>query len=222
MAERDQIGGPLRPHDPRQPRDAQDVALLGVAGLHQRKRLGRIFTCPSATASRAVVSLSETSTICAWPARVEMGELAAHAGPGRVGEQRRVACVAPRPPAASGFADQETARAASGHLGQIGGREQPAIRRSPSGPGTRGASVFVVSSVVSKVFRSRLLMPISGLFSLSVAVQLRPVMHLDQRVHPPMPRRVLQLARLPVARRGHDDQDAIRAPGARLGHLVGS
>jgi hypothetical protein len=46
-------------------------------------------------------------------------------------------------------------------------------------------------------------------------------MHLDQRVHPPMPRGVLQLGGLRVLDARHDDQDAVGAPGARLGHLVG-
>jgi hypothetical protein len=40
--------------------------------------------------------------------------------------------------------------------------------------GTRGASVLVVSSVVSNVFRSRLLMPMSGLFSLSARSSSAP------------------------------------------------
>ena len=53
------------------------------------------------------------------------------------------------------------------------------------------------------------------------AVQLDLVVHLDQRVHPPFGGGVEQVARGVVADRGEDDQDAVGAPGAGLGDLVG-
>src|SRR6056297_4347931 len=46
-------------------------------------------------------------------------------------------------------------------------------------------------------------------------------MHFDEHIHVPAPRRLLELQRLRVRHARHDDEDAIRAPGARLGHLVG-
>ena len=60
--------------------------------------------------------------------------------------------------------------------------------------GTRGASRSVVASVVSKVLRSRLLMPISRERELQRALELGLVMHLDQHVHAERERRVLELA----------------------------
>ena len=53
------------------------------------------------------------------------------------------------------------------------------------------------------------------------AVEFRPVVHLDQHVHAEIVRRVDQRARLLVGDARHDDEDAIRAPGARLEDLIG-
>ena len=47
------------------------------------------------------------------------------------------------------------------------------------------------------------------------------VMHLDQRVHPPLGGGVEQVAGGVVADGGEDDQDAVGAPGAGFGDLVG-
>ena len=49
--------------------------------------------------------------------------------------------------------------------------------------GTSGASRSLTASVVSKVRRSRLLMPISREARLQRALQFRLVMHLDQHIH---------------------------------------
>ena len=46
-------------------------------------------------------------------------------------------------------------------------------------------------------------------------------MDLDQHVHAPADRRILELGGQHVIDGGHDDQDAVGAPGARLGHLIG-
>ena len=94
----------------------------------------------------------------------------------------------------------------------------PTMMRSA---GTSGASRSVIASVVSKVLRSRLLMPISRDFKLQRALEFGLVMHLDQHVHAERERRVFERSRPSRRRRRHDDQDAVGAPGARLDHLIG-
>ena len=46
-------------------------------------------------------------------------------------------------------------------------------------------------------------------------------MHLDERCHAPMLGRVLELAGERVVHGGENDEDAVRAPGPRLDHLIG-
>ena len=53
------------------------------------------------------------------------------------------------------------------------------------------------------------------------AVELDLVVHFDQRVHAPLGGGVEQIARRVVADGGEDDEDAVGAPGAGFGHLVG-
>ena len=68
MAERDQVGGLLGGHDPGDPRRADHVALPGVARENRLEEWPRpMRTWPSATATRLVASLSETSTMRASP-----------------------------------------------------------------------------------------------------------------------------------------------------------
>jgi hypothetical protein len=67
MAERDQFGGFLRRHDAGDARRTEHVALLGVARKHEVERLALHDDRPSATATRSVADLSETSTMRASP-----------------------------------------------------------------------------------------------------------------------------------------------------------
>ncbi len=87
--------------------------------------------------------------------------------------------------------------------------------------GTSAASRSDVASVVSKVLRSRLLMPMSGEARRSARSKLRLVVDLDEHVHAERKRHLFERLRLVVGDRRHDDQDGVGAEGARLEHLVG-
>ena len=78
-----------------------------------------------------------------------------------------------------------------------------------------------VSSDTSKVRRLRLLMPIELRAERQRAVELRPVMHLDEHIHAEFVRGVDELARLGVGDARHDDEDAVGPPGAGLEDLIG-
>jgi hypothetical protein len=79
----------------------------------------------------------------------------------------------------------------------------------------------VVSSVVSKVLRLRLLMPISGRFQRQRAVEFRGVMHLDQHVHAPVKGGVLQFGAWASETLAMMIRMQSAPQRARLGHLVG-
>ena len=88
--------------------------------------------------------------------------------------------------------------------------------------GTIGASVSLTASVVSKVRRSRLLMPIRRDLQLQRPVELGLVVHLDQHVHAEVDARPSSSAPASASlTRRHDDQDAVGAERARLEHLIG-
>ncbi len=53
------------------------------------------------------------------------------------------------------------------------------------------------------------------------AVQLRRVVHLDDGIHAPVLGGAGEIGRERIVHFSHDDEDAIRAPGPRLDHLVG-
>ena len=63
------------------------------------------------------------------------------------------------------------------------GVEMPLSPTMMRSRGTFGASRSLVASVVSKVLRSRLLMPISRDLQLERALELVGVVHLEQHVH---------------------------------------
>ena len=142
-----------------------------------------------------------------------------HAGcaPAARGSRRR------RRPAASGFRRPGTSTCRPWRGGsRSAGVKMPLSPTTMRSAGPCGASARWSSSVVSKVFRLRLLMPISRDLQLQRARRARLVVHLDQHVHavartPRPPGRL----RGRVVDRRHDDQDAVGAPGARLGHLIG-
>ena len=87
--------------------------------------------------------------------------------------------------------------------------------------GISGVSRSQTSSEVSKVRRSRLLTPISRPSSASARSSSVFVVDLDQHVEAEVVRGLVERARAVVVDRGHDDEDAIGAPGARLQHLIG-
>ena len=99
--------------------------------------------------------------------------------------------------------------------------KMPLSETSSRSAGTSAASRSDVSSAVAKLRRSRLLMPISFERQLQRPLQLVLVMHFDQHIHAELERGVFERARLVVGKAGHDDQDGVGAPGARLVDLVG-
>ncbi len=101
------------------------------------------------------------------------------------------------------------------------GANRPLSPTAMRSRGTSGARRSLVPRVVSKVFRSRLLMPISRDFSFSARSSSPSSWTSSRTSMPSATRGVLELARLPVADRRHDDENAIGAPGPRFGDLVG-
>ena len=66
---------------------------------------------------------------------------------------------------------------------EVGRREDAALADDDAVARDRGASRSLVASVVSKVLRLRLLMPISRDFEPQRALELGLVVHFDQHVH---------------------------------------
>ena len=87
--------------------------------------------------------------------------------------------------------------------------------------GTMGASRSLVASVVSKVLRSRLLMPIRRDFSLSARSSSSALWTSSSTSMPSAKAASSSALRGRVVDAGHDDQDAVGAPGARLRDLIG-
>ena len=171
MAERDQLVRLLRRHDAGDARGAEHVALLGVAREHEVERLrSPSRTRPSATATRSVAALAETSTMRAsppWPRwvslraataslrRAELASRSLAASSARVAASTSACRIRLSP---TRKVEMPTAREPR----EIGGREDAALADGDAvarNPAARAARL--VASVVSKVFRSRLLMPIS-------------------------------------------------------------
>ena len=118
--------------------------------------------------------------------------------------------------------DEERLDAGLGQPPAIARARRCRSRRRRSCPaGTSGISRSHTSSEVSKVRRSRLLTPISRPSSASARSSSRFVVDLDEHVEPEVVRGLVQRARGFVVDRGHDDEDAVGAPGARLQHLIG-
>ena len=86
--------------------------------------------------------------------------------------------------------------------------------------GMRSSRSSVVSSRVSKVRRLRLLMPIRGVLSASARSSSAASCASTSTAMPSVVRDRLQLQHARGLERGDDQQDAIRARGARLVHLV--
>ena len=86
--------------------------------------------------------------------------------------------------------------------------------------GIFGASFSLTASDVSKVRRSRLLMPTSRERNRKRAIEFGFVVNFEQHVHAEIEGGVLDVLGGRVVERRHDDQDAIGAPGARFRDLI--
>ena len=121
-------------------------------------------TAPLAVAVRAVTALSPTSTMSALAVGGEMREPRGFIPPPPPSRARGArASPRRRRPAASGFrrrGSRATPTAAS--RATSAGVKMPLSPTTSRSAGTSGARRSDVASVVSKVLRSRLLMPISG------------------------------------------------------------
>ena len=86
--------------------------------------------------------------------------------------------------------------------------------------GIFGASLSLTASDVSKVRRSRLLMPTRRERSRKRAIEFGFVVNLQQHIHAEIEGGVLDILGGGIIERGHDDQNAIGAPGARFRDLI--
>src|SRR5580698_1577819 len=187
-----------------------------------------ISTRPSATATRSVAGLAETSTIWASPRAprwLSFFALRATASPGRcergfAGEQG-AGCRRDIVLAHQAFADQEGRDAGVAEPRQIVRRENAALAdddpagrnlpRQPLAGGKRRRKSFEVAVVDADQPR----------LQAQRALELLFVMHFDERVHAERGCGRFQLGRASIVDRGHDDQDAIGTISARFGHLIG-
>src|SRR6202795_2587866 len=186
-----------------------------------------ISTRPSATATRSVAGLAETSTMWASP-RVPMWDnffaSRATGSPGRserglAGEQgaRRCRDVVL---AHQTFADQEGRDTGLAEPQQIVGRENAALadddpvgRNAPRQPLAGGESRFEGFQVAVVDANKPRLQP-------QRALELCLVMHFDERIHAERGSGRFQLGRAGIIDRGRDDQNAVGAASTRLSHLI--
>ena len=170
MAERDQLMRALGRHDAGDAGGAEHVALLGVALEHEIERLLRHHDAALGDRDALGAALADTSTMRASPPLprwVRALALASRVTPRRRGRgasraQQRAGGGRDVGLAHQALADQEGRDADAASRGEIGRREDAALADHDAIRGISGARRSLVASVVSKVFRSRLLMPISG------------------------------------------------------------
>ena len=214
--------GLLRRHDAGHARDAENIALLGVAGRGSEASVsGSITTVPSATAVRCVTSLSETSTIAAAPdasiwVSFVMPPALASASPKR---SSRVAVATSLPPHQA-LADEERPNTRSGKPDDI---------RVPHDP-TLGHDDAVRWDEARQFFRDfkthfeRPEIPVVDPDQAGVqgyrAFQFGAVVNLDQNVHAKRMGCVGQQFGVRVAQARHDDENAVRSPGPGFVHLI--
>src|SRR5580704_16494061 len=195
------------------------------------RTMSSVFACintrPSATATRAVAGLAETSTMWASPrVPIWLSFFAPRAtvSPSRsergLARQQRARCRRDIVLAHQTFADQKGRNAGVAEPRQIVGRENAALAdddpvgwnapRQPLAGGKRRLEGFQVAVVDADQPR---LQP-------QRAVELIFVMHFDERIHAERGGRRFELGRAGVVDRGHDDQNAVGATSTRLGHLI--
>ena len=88
-------------------------------------------------------------------------------------------------------------------------------------PGICGNKSSVVSRRISKVCRSRLLMPIKGDGKRQCTLQLGAIVHLYQHIHTSFSSGMRQLQHLPIIQGRSNQQHRVGANGPGLYHLVG-
>src|SRR5438874_2844180 len=186
-----------------------------------------IATRPSATATRSVAALAETSTMRASPPLARWVNLGVRAkgSPRRaevalvVGKQRARRRRNIRLPHQA-LADQEGRNADRGERLEIGGAGNSALadgdavardfwRQQAAGRqrGVERLEVAVVDADQPRAPPQR-------------ALKFALIVDFEQHVHAVVEGRVLEVGRDLVVDRRHDDQDAVGAPRARLDHLV--
>src|SRR5262245_30261735 len=188
-----------------------------------------ITTRPSAMATRSVAALADTSTMRASPRRPRWLSLGATASL-RGTQRARITVLRVANERARGSLDVLLAHQAltheksrnpdGGKIVQIGGRENSALadgnatcrnsrRQAPAG-GERGLECLQITVVDSDEPRPQA----------QRALELALVVHLQQDIHAERDSGRFQVPRHLIVDRGHDDQDAVRAPGPRLRDLV--
>src|SRR5262245_858757 len=188
-----------------------------------------ITTRPPATATRSVAALADTSTMRASPRRPRWLSLEATALL-RGTKRSRITVLRLANERARGsldivlahetFAYKEGRNPDSGKMVQIGGRENSALAdgdatcrnsrcQAPAG-GERGLERLQIAVVDSDEPRSQA----------QRALELALVVHLQQDIHAERDGAGFQIPRHLVVDGGHDDQDAVRAPGPRLRNLI--
>ena len=185
-------------------------------------------TRPSATATRSVAALAETSTMRASPRAIEMGErlgglrhAIAAVGP----RAQRRACArasSARVAAATSFWRIRLSPTRKVEMPTAASRARSAGVKMPLSPtmmrsrGTSGASRSLIASVVSKVLQVAVVDADEPRFQPQRALELGFVMDFDQHVHAEACAAASSRARSVVVDRGHDDEDAIGAPARAL------
>ena len=166
MAQRNELVRALGGHDAGDARRGEHVALGRLPRSSSASVSVSMATKPSAVAVRAVTGLSETSTMRAAPLSSMCDSLLTTVSGARIAPlsvaRARAACASPRRrrPAASGSRRRERSRRRRCvSRAMSAGVKMPLSPTTMRSSGTRGASRSVVSSVVSKVLRLRLLMP---------------------------------------------------------------
>src|SRR5215469_5616815 len=181
---------------------------------------------PSATATRAVTGLAETSTMCASPrcprwVRVLRGAMALGcrvcACGGALNQRPGRGCHVSR--AHQTLSDEKRRNTHAGELRQIAGavdaafcNDAPVARNMRGEPLTGPQSrlecfqIAVVDANERRATRER-------------PLQLALVMDFNKHVHPKGERRIFKIAGRRIVDRSEDDQDAIGPPGAGFDHL---
>src|SRR5499426_403536 len=188
-----------------------------------------ITTRPPATATRSVAALADTSTMRASPRRPRWLSLEATASLRGTQRERVTAFRVANERARGGLdvvlahqalAHEEGRNPDGGKIFEIGGRENSALadgdairrnsrRQAPAG-GERRLERLQIAVVDSDEPRAQA----------QRALELALVVHLQQDVHAERAGARLQVPRHLIVDRGHDDQNAVGAPGPRLRDLV--
>src|SRR3984957_7045191 len=187
-----------------------------------------ISTRPSATATRAVAGVAETSTMWASPRAprwVRFFPRRATASPSRSergfaseerARRRRHVVLSHKT-----FADQEARDAGFAEPRQIVRRENAALADDDPVSGNASRQLLAGGKRRLERFQVPVVDADQPRLQPQRPLELFLVMHFDERVHAERGSGRFQLGRADIVDRGHDDQDAIGAVTARFGHLIG-